>query len=812
MKQAGVSLLFLLFFFSNTFSQSFNQTIRGIIADEDSKLPIAGATVAIAGTNPLKATLTDNEGNFRLENVPVDRITLQVSYSGYENIILPNIVVNSGKEVVLNINMQQAVVQMKDVVITVDKNKAQALNDMAIVSGRSISPEQTNRYAGGFNDPSRILSNFAGVTSTGDGSNDIIVRGNSPKYIQWRLEGVQITNPNHFSDQSSVGGSISALNNNILATSDFYTSAFSAEYGDVLSGVYDVKLRQGNNEKCESTFGFGILGTELTVEGPFKKGYKGSYLLNYRYSTVSLLSKLGLFDELNGSLNFQDAAFKVVLPTKKAGLFSFFGLGGISNFLFKDVTPALWQTPGNRYVRNKTNEDYKKHSHLLNLGMNHTLTLTKKSHINTALSFSSEEIKDEVFENFLFKIYNNNGTFVKDSLVNNVLNFNGRLLKSTSRGEITYNNKISSKHKIQIGSKYALFNYDFKQSMFRDSTSTKSTLIDFNENVSTVRNFVSWKYRMNGKITAVLGMHNMNVLLNKKSTLEHRFAINWKLNNTSSINAGFGNHSTMESIHHYFTKVKLPNGNIIEPNKDLDLLKADHFVLGYEKRFSKNMMIKLETYYQKLYNLPVANSDTNLFATINEGLEFQYIDLVNKGTGENYGIELTIERFFNKNYYYLVNASVYNSTYKALDGVERNTRFNGNYLVNFLFGKDFPKLGKKQNKTISFNSRAFFGGGKKIIPLLRGADGNLAVDPASNRYYDYNKAYKKDIEDIYQITMSISYKINKRKTTHELFLNIDNITNNRGRLSEYYDPNEPGSLGYMKQSSVFPNLMYRVYF
>ena len=271
-------------------------------------------------------------------------------------------------------------------------------------------------------------------------------------------------------------------------------------------------------------------------------------------------------------------------------------------------------------------------------------------------------------------------------------------------------------------------------------------------------------------------------------------------------------HSTIESIQHYYTKVKLPNGSIIEPNKDLDLLKAHHFVLGYEKRFSKYMMIKLETYYQKLYNLPVANSDTSLFATINEGLEFQYVDLVNKGTGENYGIELTVERFFSKNYYYLVNASVYSSTYKALDGVERNTRFNGNYLINALFGKDFPKLGKKQNKTISFNSRAFFGGGKKIIPLLRGADGNLAVDPASNRFYDYSKAYKKGIEDIYQITMSIGYKIDKRKATHELFLNIDNITNNRGRLTEFYDPGESGSVGYMRQSSVFPNLMYRVYF
>ncbi|MGZ5218438.1 MAG: TonB-dependent receptor [Chitinophagaceae bacterium] len=812
MKQAGVTVFFFIFFLSNSFSQSFNQTIRGIITDEDSKLPIAGATIAIAGSNPLKATLTDNDGNFRLENIPVGRIILQVSYTGYENIILPNIVVNSGKEVVLNINMQVAIVKLKDVVITADKNKAKALNDMAIVGGRFISPEQTNRYAGGFNDPSRILSNFAGVTSTGDGSNDIIVRGNSPKYIQWRLEGIQITNPNHFSDQGSVGGSLSALNNNLLTNSDFYTGAFSAEYGDVLSGVYDVKLRQGNNEKFESTFGFGVLGTELTVEGPFKKGYKGSYLVNYRYSTISLLSNLGLAGDINGSLNFQDAAFKVVLPTKKAGLFSFFGLGGISNFLFKDVSPALWQTPGNRFVRNKTSEDYKKGSHLLNLGMNHTLTLNKKSHINTALAFSSEGIKDEVFENFLFKIYNSNGVFIKDSVVNNLLNFNGRLTKSTYRGEITYSNKISSKHKIQIGSKYALLQYDFKQSMFRDSTATKFTLVDFNENLSTVRNFVSWKYRVSQKITTVLGVQNLNILLNKKSTIEPRFAVNWTLNKNSTISGGYGKHSTMESIHHYFTKVKLPDGNIIEPNKDLDLLKAHHFVLGYEKRFSKNMMVKLETYYQKLYNLPVANSDTNLFATINEGLEFQYIDLVNKGTGKNYGIELTVERFFNKNYYYLVNASVYNSTYKAFDGVERNTRFNGNYLINVLFGKEFPKLGKKQNKTISFNSRAFFGGGKKIIPLLRGADGNLAVDPASNRYYDYNKAYKKDIEDIYQITMSVSYKINKRRATHELFLNIDNVTNNRGRLTEFYDPAEPGSVGYMKQSSVFPNLMYRVYF
>lgn len=801
MKQIATIAFFLFFLSTLAFSQNFNQTVRGVITDQDSKQPIEGATISIAGSNPLKTILTDKNGSFRFNNMAIGRITLHVSNMGYEKIILPNIVVNSGKETVLNIHMQEAVARLEGVVLTFDKNKGQPLNDMALVSGRSISPEQTNRYAGGFNDPSRILSNFAGVTSFQDGSNDIIVRGNSPKYIQWRLEGMQITNPNHFSDQSAVGGSISTLNNNLLATSDFYTSAFTAEYGDVLSGVYDVKLRQGNNEKFESTFGLGLLGTELTFEGPFKKGYKGSFLVNYRYSTVTLLSDLGLDGGIDGALNFQDASFKVVLPTRQVGLFSFYGLAGLSNFQFEDVSPSLWQTPGSRYVPNKIGEDYNKGSHLANLGMNHTLTINTNSHINTGLSFSSEGIEDDVFENF------KTGT-----LESNQLNFNGRLIKSTYRGEITYNNKISSKLKLQLGSKYALLDYNFNQSMLRDSTNVRSTLVNFNENMSTIRNFVSFKYRFNEKVTTVFGVQNMNVLLNNKTTIEPRFSLNWGLNSTSALSAGYGKHSTMESIHHYYTQVKLADGNNVEPNKDLDLLKAHHFVLGYEKRFSKNMMFKVETYYQDLYDLPVANSKGNIFATINEGLDFQYLDLVNKGSGKNYGVELTVERFFNKNFYYLVNASVYNSTYKALDGIERNTRFNGNYLVNVLFGKDFPKLGKAQNKTISFNSRAFFGGGKKIIPLLRGADGNLAVDPTKNRFYDYSKAYENSIQDIYQITMSFSYKINKPRATHEIFLNVDNVTNNRAKLTEFYDPGEPGAIGNMKQGPVFPNLMYRVYF
>ncbi len=792
-------------------AQQLTQTIRGTIKDLDSKTELIGATITIVGSDPIKGAVTDVNGNFRIDNVPTGRVSLQLSYIGYEPITIPNIVVNSAKEVVLDLSMQESTVKMEEVVVVANVNKGEAINDMALISARSISSEETSRYAGGFNDPSRIMANFAGVTATQDGSNDIIVRGNSPKYLQWRLEGIQITNPNHFADQSAIGGAVSTLNNNMLANSDFYTGAFTAEYGDALSGVYDVRLRTGNNEKFESVFGLGLIGADLTVEGPFKKGYGGSYVANYRYSTASIISDLGLVD-ISGIPKFQDAQFKVVLPTKNLGSFSVFGLGGISKFTFEDVKQDLWDTPGNRGMRDDIKEDYTKASHLLNTGINHTINLSKNSYLNTTLLYSSEGIEDDVIENTFVKVYDNDGQFVKDSVTDRTLNFTGNLFKTTYRGAITYNNKINAQHKLQVGTKYALFDYEFNQSQFLEQPSDRQTLVDFKESLSTIRNFVSWKYRINEKLTMISGVHNMNVLFNNTSTIEPRVAMNWDLGIAGSINAGYGLHSNMESIHNYFAKIELEDGSEVEPNKDLGLLKAHHYVIGYEKRFGKNIRAKLEGYYQDLYNLPVENDPNSFYSTINEGHEFRYIDLVNEGTGKNYGVELTIERFFHRNFYYLFNASVYESKYTAMDGIERNTRYNGNYLVNFLFGKEFVHLGKKGNQTLGLNAKVFFAGGQKIIPLLRDESGNIAVDPQNGQFWDYSKAYENHLEDVYTVILSVNYKWDKKKSTHELFLNLDNITNNKGKISEYYDSSEPGSVAYLTQFGFFPNLMYRVYF
>lgn len=811
MKKFIFITLLLAMFSELAYCQNLTQIVRGTIIDVDGQLPLIGVSVLVVGTDPVIGATTNENGEFRMEKIPVGRITLRLSYMGYESKTIPDIEINTGKEKVLNLTMQESVANLDEVVVKAYKNKGQATNDMSLISTRSISAEETKRYAGGLDDPSKILSNFAGVTANQNGQNDIVVRGNSPKYVQWRLEGVEITNPTHFADQNAVQGGISALNNSLLASSDFSTGAFSPEYGNVLSGVYDVKLRTGNNQKYETSLGVGIQGTDLTFEGPLKKGYGGSFMINYRYSTISLLSKLGAI-KLDGALNYQDGAFKLVLPTKKAGVFSFFGLVGLSDASILDVKADKIVTPNNTTLTSDYTEDYDKSNSLSNYGINHSISLNANSYIKTTLSYSNDGISEDIFKIKTTKLYNGNGEPMGDSIGSKVLDYKSRIKNSSYRGAISYINKLNAKNTIQLGTKYTLFGFDNNLHSIKDSTNALFTLADFNEKISTVDNYVSWKHRINENISFVAGINNMNVLYNHKSTIEPRFAINWQLNNSSSISAGYGKHSTMESIHNYFAKVVQADGSVTEPNKNLGLLKADHYVLGYEKRFGENLRIKLETYYQNLYNLPVENNDTSYYATVNEGINFRYVNLVNKGTGKNYGVELTLERFFNKGYYYLINASVYNSKFKTLEGVERNTQYNNNYLVNILFGKEFTHLGKKKNQTLNLNAKVFFSGGQRYIPLLRDAQGNLNVDPSKNKFWDYSKAYDAKFEDIYKVTVSASYKWNKNKVTHELFLNLDNLTNNKGKLSEYYDETKPGKVGYVTQFELFPNLMYRLYF
>lgn len=813
MRLPYLATIFAVIFFSTAAkSQTLTQTIRGTIIDADSKNPIIGASIFLLDSMKNKGARTDVNGDFILEKIPIGRTTIRVTSVGYEKRIVSNIVVTSGKEIILNLTMTESMKKLKTVKIS-SRKKGKVSNQMSLVSGSIISVEETQRFAGSFNDPARMVSALAGVSGLADdANNDIIVRGNSPKYVQWRLDGIEIPNPNHFSYLGGSGGAISALNSDLLATSDFYSGAFSADYGNVLSGVMDMKLRKGNNKKREYSFGFGLLGIDATLEGPFKKGYRGSYLVNYRYSTLSLADNIGVYPGDDGIPKYQDGAFKLFLPTKKFGIFSIYGIGGLSGVKESGDYEQKKQIDNDLFMNGNIDyiSDYK--TNFWTSAINHTYAFSDRTYLQSTLSYSANELRDDSYEETNGKLLDSNQVFVRDTMSGKYLDYDIDAVKKTYRIAIKLNTKINAQHKISTGTKYIINNYNYNEDLYDyDKNKTVNTL-NFKENMSMLRSFANWKFRINEKLTMVSGIHHVYLFLTKENSFEPRIAFKYQANRKNAFTLAYGKHSTMETIANYYAKVENNLGKTTQPNLNLKLLKANHFVAGYNRRLEKKMNAKIELYYQQLYNLPIENNDSSIYATLNETDDFDNLELVNNGKGKNYGIELTIDKFYSQNYYFTFNTSIYNSKYTAGDKIERNTSYNGNFTVNFLIGKEFVGLSKKKNKNLSFNLKTSYSGAKKIIPLLRNSNGELVTDYLGNSSRNYKKAYENGIDNIFQMNFSTSYKVNRPKATHEFSIDIINILNSQGRIYEYYNTNEKDNTGYQRQLPMFPNIFYRIHF
>jgi len=313
-------------------AQKLTQTIRGEITDKYSGVTLPGATVVVLNTSPVVGTSTDGQGKFRFSDIPIGRVSLKVSYVGYADAIFSNLNLTAGKELVVNVQLEELAIPVDAVVVKAESQKERPVNKFSLISARSFTVEETERYAGSRGDVARMAANYAGVFVVDDSRNDIIIRGNSPMGLLWRLEGVDIPNPNHWGAMGTTGGPVCMLNNNLLGNSDFITGAFAAEYGNAISGVFDLKMRNGNNEKYEFLGQIGFNGFELGAEGPINRDKGSSFLVNYRYSTLGVFDKLGI--DLGTGVGipyYQDLSFKVNIPQTKYGNFSVFGLGGLSD-------------------------------------------------------------------------------------------------------------------------------------------------------------------------------------------------------------------------------------------------------------------------------------------------------------------------------------------------------------------------------------------------------------------------------------------------------------------------------------------------
>jgi hypothetical protein len=771
-----VAILAILLSASTSFAQeSITQTIRGQVLDQDSRIPLIGVNVIILGSDPFKGTITDLDGYFRLEEIPVGRVDLQFSFLGYEKKIMPNVLVVSGKEIVLEIDLAESVVKI-DAEVKATKNRGEANNEMTAVSGRQFSVEETKRYAGSFADPARMASGFAGVVMNPDGNNDIVVRGNSPKGVLWRMEGVEIQNPNHFGEEGGTGGPISALNPATLSNSDFLTGAFSADYGNATSGIFDIKLRNGNNETNEYAFSVGILGTDVTAEGPLKKGKSGSYLLNYRYSTLDALENLGFFN-WGGIPKYQDATLKVVAPTQNMGVFTLFGIGGISGIRVESTDADDEQVV---LSKERSGADFGM------IGLRNSFRFSDKVYMNNTVSMFGSRIHWNYQDN--------------DSLLGMTLRAKDRFLKSKFEYSTVVNYKMNAQHSFKAGATYSALGYNMESDEYDFVEEVMEQNIRAKGNTGLVQGFANWKFRITEELSLVNGIHYTQLTLNNSTALEPRIAARWQFARNQALSAGFGVHSRMEAISIYMSTT----GGV--SNEHLDLGKARHYVLGYENMINKNLFFKSEIYYQELFDVPVDRDATSSYSILNQSEGFTTKELVNNGTGTNYGVEFTLEKYFHNSYYFLATTSLYQSKYVAADGIERNTRYNGNYAGNLLIGKEFQVGDPAKKKTIAVNTKFAYIGGKRRTPIDR--DASIQEEKT---VWAVGQDWAERSPDVFRMDLAVSYRRNRAKSTHTIKLDIMNVTNNEVELYEWYDTS---SRSFVKETSLpmVPNLLYRIEF
>ncbi|MFC5045794.1 carboxypeptidase-like regulatory domain-containing protein [Aquimarina hainanensis] len=761
------------------FSQELTQNIKGTIIDEVTQTPLPFATVVLVGTDPVIGTTSDIDGQFLFEDIPVKRYDIQASYVGYEPVIIPEVLVTRAKEVVLTFKLREMAASLDEVVIKPRIQKEKALNAMATVSARMLSVEDANKYAGGFDDPARLASAFAGVASSVS-SNAIVIRGNAPKFLQWKIEGIEIPNPNHFADLNSFGGGgLSALSSNLLANSDFFTGAFPAEYNNALSGVFDIRMRSGNSGKHEHSVQLGLIGIDVASEGPLSKNSKASYLFNYRYSTLSLISPI--LPEGTEGINYQDLAFKFKFPTKKAGTFSLWGIGLID----KSGNEIEEVVADRQYYDDIENEDARQYMGAA--GINHKIMLSDKSFLNSTLAITNNGLDIETDR------LNNAQHLVPQSTIDN--RYYNIVFKSFIK------TKFSKKHANKTGVTATRMTYDLSLKDAQNTGDPLNTIVSENGSSNLLAFFSNSKFSAQN-FTLNLGINAQYFTLNDNYTIEPRVGLAYQLHKNHELSIGYGLHSRLEPINFYFIKPQTANAAVT--NKELDFTKAHHFILGYDWNINEHLHLKIEPYYQLLYDIPsIENSSYSLLNLQNDW--FITDTFTNSGEGKNYGVDVTLERYLDNGLYYMFTGSIFESKYKTDLNEWYNTRFNKGYLVNALIGKEFP-MGKTKQNILGVNLRVGLQGGERHSLVDEEASLN-----AEKVIYDETTPFTEQVDPSLVSHITVNYTWNKKKSSQQLSLKIINANKSEEFFGHRYNFKHQ-TVDEQNETIMIPNISYKLSF
>ena len=800
MKRITIFLVTVTLIFCGAVSMQA-ETLRGTVKDAITGEPLIGATVKIVELENA-AAIADIDGKYQINLSKGGRYTIEANYVGYEPSVTKEILISGAKEVVLDITLRENSTELKEVVVRPRVNKEATVNPTVLTGGVMLSMEEASRFAGGYNDPARLVMSFAGVSGEADGSG-LSIHGNAPERMQYRIEGVEVFTPNHFNDLWNAGyGLVSALNSNVIGNSDFFTSTFNANYNNALSGVFDVKMRPGNNTKYENILQIGTVSEELTLEGPISRKHNSSYIVNYRYGFTSLVDKLGLVDTDGSHMSFQDFSWKLNFPTKRAGTFSVFGLG------FFDTNWDERMKIKDTHSAYDASDSDSKLAQLL-AGVSHKILLGNKWTWRSTLAYNMQHLKADEYYYGLKRDENDvliypleyeepekKYLFSKQKTNEDRIIFNTELSK-----------QVNDKWLTQFGGEYShrFFNLVYRSAdRLYAPVETMKDITNMKDDTGLASVFWQNLYKFNDHLSATAGISANYFLYSKKYSVEPRVSMKWDPNEKNSFALGYGLHSMVEKLDAYFYRDD--DGKLV--NKDLGLTKAHHFQATYMYKFNSNLTLRANAYYQYGFNTPVG-IDGSTYCVTNRYFNFTDEPLVNKGNTRNYGADITLEHYMSHGFFGQTNISLYRSQYRGVDKVWRNQMYDRRFMFKILGGKEWI-IGKN---VLNVSAKYSIQGGLRYTPIdVDQMNANIDAGIVNDEpIYKDNEAFTKHFKPTGIIDLTVSYKINKKRVSHTIAFEGLNILGTDTPMFQRFDLGTR-QVRIDKGGISLPNIFYRLDF
>ncbi|MFN7846571.1 MAG: TonB-dependent receptor [Bacteroidota bacterium] len=725
--------------------------IIGVVKDKNTQETLVGVAAALEGTTLSAAT--DLDGKFKITGIAPGSYNLKFSFIGYQSQTIFNIVVTTGNDNILAVELEPATENLKEVTVTSNTFGKRTETPLSV---QSLSAEEIKSNPGGNFDISKVVQALPGVSgTTGSASfrNDIIIRGGAPNENVYYLDGIEVPQINHFATQGSAGGPAGILNVSFIEDVTLSSSSFAAKYDNALSSVLQFKQRNGNPEKFQGNFRLSSTEIAGTLEGPLSK--KTTFLASARRSYLQLL-----FEAIDLPIrpNYWDFQYKVNHQINSKTTLTAIGIGAIDEFNFGVPKNS---DPSKEYVL-RAFPTINQWTYTVGLNLKR---LINKGYYNIALSRN---------------MFNNQLDQFEDAQANDESKRNLKSISQEIENKLRWDvNQFSGKWKFNYGlmAQYVKYNNNSFIRLRKELKDTLGNLIqpgvsfNFNSDIAFFRGgvFGSVSRRFfTDRLTATLGIRTdvnsfTNDGLNPLNAISPRLSLSYALTEKWNINASVGRYTKIP----IYTVLGFKDnaGNFV--NKDNKYILCDHYVAGLEYLPTSSMRITAEGFYKAYSNYPVSNFDGTSLA--NQGGNFGAIgneDVSSTGKGRAYGMELFIQQKLIKNFFATASYTWFVSEFTTAAGNYISSSWDTRHLLSFIVGKKF-----KKGWEIGLKLR--YSGGSPYTPFDTVASRANYI-ATGNGVLDFSQLNSLTLPAFRQFDFRIDKKFNTKHATFDIYFDVTN--------------------------------------